>query len=168
MSPSRLVLAAYLVLLTGCDITKKIFQSKESTKTESSNESTQLTRTQIDSNWSRIGSSLFHRNGSVWIEFDSLSRIDYRPGQGFSAIGYNARLHGNLATTLKDTTAELSSSTSRIQKDTTSRQTKEEEKKVLKKEKDKEQKSQRIAPILVLSIVAIIALLYAAKQFKLF
>ena len=147
---------------------KKTFRKKESTKTETTHESTQLTRTQINSDWSRIGSSLFHRNGSVWIEFDSLSRIDYRPGEGFSAIGFNARLHGNLATTIRDTTAEVASSQTTIEKDSTGKSTSKEEKKVLKKEKEKEQKTQKLAPIIVLSIILIIALLYGGKKLNVF
>lgn len=163
-----LILASGLLILNSCDVKKRLARHKESTKTETSHESTQLTRTQIDADWSRIGSSLFHRNGSVWIEFDSLSRIEYKPGSGFSAIGYNARLHGNLATTYSDSTAELSSTRARIEKDSTGKSGKTETKKVLNTEKEKEQKSQKIAPILVLSILLIIALLWAGKQYKLF
>jgi hypothetical protein len=155
-------------LLASCDTKKHLTKHQESTQTTSDNEATQITRTQIDSDWSRIGSSLFHRDGAVWIEFDSISRIDYSPGQGFSAIGYNARLHGTLATTYRDSTAEVSSTRTRIEKDSTGKESTTETKKVLTKEKEKEQKSQKIAPILVLSILLIIALLWAGKQYKLF
>jgi len=163
-----LILASGLLILNSCDVKKRLSRHKESTQTTTSNESTQLTRTQIDADWSRIGSSLFHRDGAVWIEFDSISRIDYRSGEGFSAIGYNAKLHGTLATTYRDTTAEVSSTRTRIEEDSTGQTLTTEKKKVLTKEKEKEQKSQKIAPILVLGILLIIALLYAAKQFKLF
>jgi hypothetical protein len=169
----RGLITAYCLLIgcllaTSCDTKKYLTKHQESTQTTTSNEATQLTRTEIDSDWSRIGSSLFHRNGAVWIEFDSLSRIDYLPGSGFSAIGYNAQIHGTLATTYRDTLAEVSTTRTRIEKDSTGKESTIETKKVLTKEKDKEQKSQKIAPILVLSIILIIALIYAVKQFKLF
>ncbi len=165
--PHLLILVSFLLLLTSCDTKKKLSKHQESTKTETTNEATQLTRTQIDADWSRIGSSLFHRNGSVWIEFDSLSRIDYHPGSGFSAIGYNARLHGNLATTYSDSTAERSITRTRIEKDSTGRSDTSEKKKVLTKDLDKEQKSQKLALIIVLVLLVLIALLYAGKELNL-
>jgi len=165
--PSLLLLACCLNL-SSCDVIKKVFRKKEVTQTTTTNESTQQRRTQINEDWSRIGSSLFHRNGVLWIEFDGITQIDVGPDQQIRAIGANPIIHGSTAETRRDTTAEVRHTTTRIEEDSTGSATKKEKAKVLTKEKDREQKSQKIAPILVLGILMIIALLYAAKQFKLF
>lgn len=130
MRPVLCLLLSIPCLLASCDV-KKLSRQIESTQTIPINATTQLTRTQIDPDWSRIGTCLFHRNGIDWIEFDSISRIDFRPGEGLRAIGYNPRLHGHLASTYRDSSAKSSTTRTRIEKDSKGQNLKTKTKKVL-------------------------------------
>ena len=157
-----------LLVLSSCDIKKRLSRSKTTTQTTESDETITAKRKQLTEDWSQIGSFLFHRDGLIWIEFDSLTRIDISPTQQITAIGFNPVLRSSASSTYRDTTRTVASSTIYIQEDSTSRSQKQEDKVEQQLERAKDQKTQNIVPILVLSILCIITFLYAANQFKLF
>jgi len=163
----RILIILFLILMgSSCDLTKRIFRKKEKTESSNTSETNTQSRTQLTDDWSWIGSTLYHRNGNLWVEFDGVSGIDISPTYGIRAYGNNARMYGNLQSSLKDTISEkqktdLSDQTTTNSKESVVVKTDTEEKQV-----DKQQKTQKIAPILVLTILLILALLYAVKKLK--
>lgn len=170
---AHLFITAYFLILLGsacltsCNVSKRISNKKEKTKSSSESTSSGSIRQELNEDWTRIYSSLFHRNGNIWIEFDSIAKIDLTPS-GMRAIGYNPVIHGNVSTIKKDSLTELGSAVLVIEQDSSRQEQKSSESESESREKNKEQKSQKIAPIIVLVLLVVIALIYAAKQIKLF
>lgn len=172
MKVRAFILAYFLIILasamlTGCDVTKNIFRKKEKEKTTETTETETSVRQQLTDDWSRIHTALFHRNGQLWIEFDSIAQIDLTPS-GMRAIGYNPVIHGQVQSFGRDSTKEERSTVLLIEQDSVTRQEKQSESERQEFKKEKEQKTQKIAPILVLGLLLVIALIYGLKQFKLF
>lgn len=163
---SQFYCLALLFLLSSCDVVKKIFRKKETMEKTSSQDSTAQKSTRVNEDWSRIGSSLYHRNGSLWVEFDGLSGIEMRPGYGLTAWGNNARFYGNLATSGKDTISEQGKTEQVTEQAITVSKTQAEAKQSEEKKVDVERKSQKIAPIIVLIILLLLALLYIINKLK--
>ncbi len=163
----RILLFLFLILMgSSCDLTKRIFRKKEKTESSNTSETNTQSRTQLTDDWSRIGSTLYHRNGNLWVEFDGVSGIDISPTYGIRAYGNNARMYGNITSNVRNTNSESQKTTINDQNETKAKNSdvvtvdKEE------KEVTKEQKTQKIAPIIVLVILLILALLYAVKKLK--
>lgn len=157
---------AFLLLFSSCDLTKRIFRKKENTEKSSSEDSTGKKSTRVNEDWSRVGSNLYHRNGSLWVEFDGLSGIEVRPGYGLRAVGNNARLYGNLTSSGKDTISEQGKTETITEQEATTKKTKAEAKETEEKKVEVDRKTQKIAPIIVLIILLILALLYAIEKLK--
>ncbi len=165
--PLLLLLVSCLLALQSCDVIKKTFRKKESTKTETEEESISSRRMKLNDYWTLNQGNLFHRNGQLWIEMDSLAAIDLTP-TGMRIVGYNPIIHGQITTTKKDSTIATGVSQLSASEDSTGRKKAENENKSSQSESEKEQKTQKLAPIIVLSIILIIALLYGGKKLNVF
>lgn len=152
-----------LCLLSTCDVKKKLSRKKESTETNTEQESISSKRQQLTEDWALVQGNLFHRNGILWIELDSIAQINLTPS-GMTVIGYNPVIQGQITTTQKDTTIATGSTTLLVAQDSTTRKKTGKKSKSESTDKEKEQKSQKIAPILVLAILLIIAILYSSKK----
>ena len=109
---------------------------------------------------------MLSRDGSLVITFDGVSSIDISPEGQLRATGQNPTIISSTAETRKDTTAELSSLTSRSQIETdstaNSKASKEEEVLIV----DKEQQTKKIAPIIVLIGMALLTIFWIVKKIK--
>ena len=161
-----LILAASILTLSGCDVTKRIFKKKEISKTHTEVESTTSRLQELNENWSLNQGNLLHRDSQLTIRLDSISQIDLTPS-GVRVIGFNPVIHGQILTTQKDSIIATGSAELFIKDDSTGTKTQKEEKETVNVNREKHQKTQKLAPIIVLSILLIIALLYLASRFKL-
>lgn|GEM_PF-3250375 len=155
-----------LVLLStvSCDSKKSLTKSSDKSQIKESNEASSSTRKQVTQDWSWIGSALESRDGSTRIDFDGPSSIEIRPDQSINATGANARVISTTSSIRQDTITSLGSSTELIQKDTTHTTAKEELRDTKQKEVAKEVKTQKLAPILVLILMIVMAVYFLIQS----
>lgn len=146
MKLRTLCLLSVLLCASSCDVFENIVKPK-------SCETIQLHRQQLNADWSRIGSTLFHRNGLLWIEFDSITRVDISPDHRIRVIGTNPVIHGSDMDNISG-----SSAASQTAKPSDSNNS----------QSDEPPSPQKIAPLLVLSLLIIIAILWTSSKLKLF
>lgn len=125
---TRFLLTYFLILLlsafvTSCRTQKNVSGAKQqssiTTQTTQTDESkTSSTDSRTDSSWTYQGNRI-HRDGILWIEFDSLARIDIAPDGAIRATGYAPTLRSHTSETRADTSASLVTSGQFIQKDST-------------------------------------------------
>jgi len=154
----RLLIILAFLAVAACDSKKSLSKSSDQSKITESNESSSSTRTQLTQDWSWVGSSLESRDGSTRIEFDGPSTVEIRPDQSISATGSNARVTSTATSTRQDTTVAMGSTAELIEKDTTSSSAKEQQLDIKTKVLDKEVETQKIAPILILIALIILAI----------
>lgn len=145
-------LLSSLLCASSCDITKRLRKQKPSSKVEQSstptdsNQSTQLRRIQLNEDWSQIGSSLFHSNGDLWITFDGDASIDTTPDNQIRAIGNNPVIHGAATAIPQDSIKNDKDSPCPNLEETPNK--------------------QKIAPLLVIGFLLMMAVIYAASKLK--
>lgn len=168
--PTSYLIALFCLLssvfcLSSCSFTKSLFKSKQSSHTTESNEASATTRTQINQDWTQMGSTLQHRDGLLAIRFDGHTDIDITPTGQIKASGTNPTIISSSSITTKDTTFTSAATSQLTEKDSTGASQKEALEESEVKDLHKETETQSLAPILIV-IAIILVLVLLGKFFK--